>query len=184
MALYKHYIRNKASPAVVSLSVAMARAFSSWSSQWSCSSLRVEARSWPSTSAALFLLVTARRSRSAASLIFSSRWISCLSRARASSRRCWNTGSSRSPSGKPRKHPPYRNVSYAKIVDSGYVSHARYAGCLRGTTLATSVQWQTTLRQSLAHDHRLFKVAFKHISACKRGWKGYIVLLSKADKNI
>lgn len=124
----RHHIPYNALPGVGSLSVAMARAFSSWSSQWSCSSLRVEARSWPSTSAALFLLVTTRRSRSAASLIFSSRWISCLSRARASSRCCWNTGSSKSPSGRPRKHPLYKNVLYGKIIDS-YIWYVEFARC-------------------------------------------------------
>lgn len=85
----------------LSLSVAMARALSSCSSQCSCSSLRLEARNWPSTSAALFRLVTARRSLSAASLIFSSRWISCRSSDRASSKRCWKAGSKMSPSAKP-----------------------------------------------------------------------------------
>ncbi len=91
------------SPVIVSFCVAIACAFSSWSSRWSFSSFRLEALSWPSTSAAFLRLVTARRSRSAASLIFSSRWISCRRRAIASSTRCWNSGSMTSPSARPRR---------------------------------------------------------------------------------
>lgn len=80
-------------PMPLSFCVAIDLALSSCSSQCSFSSLRVEALSWPSTSAALLRLVTARRSLSAASLIFSSRWICCRSTDRAASKRCWNSGS-------------------------------------------------------------------------------------------
>lgn len=66
-------------PDASSFSAGMDLALSSRSSRCSFSSLRPEALSWPSTSAALLRLVTALLIRSAASLIFSSRWISCLS---------------------------------------------------------------------------------------------------------
>lgn len=95
-------------PVTLSFSVAIDLALSSCSSQCNLFSLRFEALSWPSTSAALLRLVTALRSLSAASLIFNSRWISCLSRVRASSKRCWNSGSRISPSTRPCRLPLWR----------------------------------------------------------------------------
>lgn len=94
---FKHWCQ----PALLlSFSGATARALTSCSALWSFSSLRRDAFSWPSTSAALLRLVMARLILSAASLIFSSFWISCRRSTRASSRRCWNTGSRMLPSSK------------------------------------------------------------------------------------
>ena len=94
------------SPVVRAFSVAIALEWSSCSSKCSRSSLRFDAFSWPSTSDTLLRLVTARRSLSAASLIFSSRWISCRIWVRASSSRSWNRGSKMSPSARPCRPPP------------------------------------------------------------------------------
>lgn len=76
-----------------SLSVITILALSSWSSQWSCSSLRLEDFSTCSIWARFFLSVVALRRFSAPSLIFSSFCIARRSSSFSPSSFCWKLGS-------------------------------------------------------------------------------------------